>query len=379
MSADLAQVRREFPLLSTCVYLNSNSTGAVPRGVQTVLASYWETIAAWRDEVWERWWVELHAYWDELAAFLGAPAGTVVTDGNLSTLLGRLLGAIDFRERSGIVTTDLEFPTMPFLLRAQERRGARVRVVRARGAEMDVDALLRAIDERTRVVCLSHATYQTGELVELATVVRRAHEVGAWVVVDAYQSVGVVPIDVAALDVDFLLGGAHKWMCGSIESAFLYVAPRHLPHLEPTATGWMASEDPLSFDVPRGYAATARRFASGTPAVLPTLVSHVALRILATVGIEAIRAASLRMTSRIVELARDADLAVVPPLAPDRRAGVVCLRFAGDARVVAELKARGFVCSHRGGVRLAPHFYNTEEEVDAFMAALIELARRGRS
>jgi len=139
----------------------------------------------------------------------------------------------------------------------------------------------------------------------------------------------------------------------------------------------MASKDPLSFGPAREYATTARRFASGTPAVLPALVSHVALRILAEVGLPAIRAASLRMTSRILERARDAGLRVVTPQEPARRGGIVSLRFPGDARVVAELKSRGFVCSHRGGARIAPHFYNTDDEVDAFMDAFVAAAAAG--
>jgi kynureninase len=378
MSVDVARARAEFPLLATCVYLNSNSTGAVPRGVEAVLDQYWQTISHWRDEVWERWWVDLHAYADALAAFLGAPAGSVVTDVNLSTLLGRLLGALDFTERPKIVTTALEFPTVPFLLRAQERRGATVHVVPVRdGVRLDIEELVAAIDERTRLVCLSHASYETGALVDLDAVVRRARACGAWVVVDAYQSVGVVPVDVGALDVDFLLGGAHKWLCGSIESAFLYVRPRLIGELEPTATGWMASRDPLSFGPAREYADTARRFASGTPAVLPALVSHVALRILADVGIPTIRAASLRLTSRILARALEADLPTATPHDPNTRGGIVCLRFPGDDRVVAELKALGFVCSHRGGIRIAPHFYNTDDEVDGFMDALVGRARAG--
>jgi selenocysteine lyase/cysteine desulfurase len=376
MTDRLHAARAEFPLVSRCVYLNSNSTGAVPRGVQAVLASYWDTIANWRDEVWERWWVDLHAYADALAAFVGAGPGTVVTDVSLSSLLGRLLGALDLERRPKIVTTDLEFPTLPFLLAAQRRRGADVCAVRARdGARVDEGDLVAAIDERTRLVCLSHAAYVTGALVDLRPIVRRARDVGAWVAVDAYQSVGVVPLDVGALDVDFLLGGAHKWLCGSIESAFLYVHPDRVGNLEPPATGWMASRDPLSFGPAVDYAPNARRFASGTPAVLPALVSRVGLDILAGIGVDVIREASLRMTSRVLARALEAGLEVVTPQRPEQRGGVVCLRFPGDAAVVAALKQRGYVCSHRGGVRVAPHFYNTEDEVDDFMEQLVRLAR----
>ncbi len=378
LSDEMRRLRAEFPVLSRCVYLNSNSTGAVPRGVQAVLASYWETLADWRDEVWERWWHEWLAYADALADFVGAPRGSVVTDANLSSLLGRLLGALDLGPGAKIVTTDLEFPTVPFLVRAQQRRGVDVHVVRARGGtRVDADEVAAAIDPRTRLVCLSHASYVSGALVDLVPVVRCAHANGAVVAVDAYQSVGVVPIDVKALDVDFLLGGAHKWMCGSIESAFLYVHPRHLASLEPPATGWIASADPLTFGPACEYAKTARRFAAGTPAVLPALVSQVGLRILSDVGIEAVRRASLALTARVLERVLDAGLDVLTPREPERRGGIVCIRFPGDSAAVAALKARGMVCSHRGGVRIAPHFYNTADEVDTFVDALVALARAG--
>jgi selenocysteine lyase/cysteine desulfurase len=374
----MAAARAEFPLLEGYVYLNSNSTGATPRGVRRVLAEYWNTLAEWRDEVWERWWAELTAYATAIAALVGAPPDTVVTDVNLSSLLGRLLGALDYSRRPVVVTTDVEFPTVPFLLHAHARRGVEVRTVStAGGTEPDVERLLRAIDERTRLVCVSHAAFTTGAMLDLAPIVRHAHDMGAWVVVDAYQSVGVVPIDVSALGVDFLLGGAHKWLCGSIESAFLYAHPSRIAEVEPLSTGWMASRDPLSFGPATEYASSARRFASGTPAVLPALVSRVALDMIADIGVASIRQRSLRLTSHVMARALNAHLEVLTPRAAEQRAGIVTLRFPGDEAAVAALKRRNLVCSYRGGVRIAPHFYNTEDEVERFMDALVELARRG--
>jgi selenocysteine lyase/cysteine desulfurase len=367
--------RAQFPLLETCCYLNSNSTGAVPRAVKAVLDEYARTLFHWRDEVWEGWWRELHAYADELAGFIGGAPGSVVTDASLSSLLGRLGTCFDWRVRPRIVITDLEFPTVPFLWKAFARWGAELITVPVAGSADPEARLVSAIDERTQLVCVSHAAYATGALLDVKQVARAAHERGALIAVDAYQSVGCVPVDVRDLGVDFLLGGAHKWMCGSIESGFLYVRPELVHDLEPVATGWMASDDPLSFRPAHRYAAGARRFASGTPQVLPALVSRVGLGILAQVGIHAIRERSLLLTQRLIARADGAGLELVTPREPWRRAGVVALRFPGAEAVAAELVRRGFVCSHRGALRVAPHFYNSDEEVEQFMDVLVELAR----
>src|SRR5687767_3018508 len=225
-SLDPLSVRAEFPLLAECTYLNSNSTGAFPRGVEKVLARYWETLRSWRDEVWERWWHDLHAYADALAAFIRAPPGSVVTDASLSSLLGRLGTCFDYGgARRRIVITDAEFPTISFVWRAFSRHGAELVIVPSRGDLVDEDDVCAAVDERTLLVCVSHATFATGQLLDVGRIARHAHRMGALMAVDAYQSVGAVPVGVGRLDPDFLLGGAHKWLCGSTESGFMYVRP----------------------------------------------------------------------------------------------------------------------------------------------------------
>jgi selenocysteine lyase/cysteine desulfurase len=372
----VASLREEFPVLGKCVYLNSNATGATPRGAKAALDDYWRTLEGWRDEVWERWWHELAAHADELAALIQAPPGSVVCDTNLATLFSRVMSAFDFRRRPRVVTTELEFPSIPFVVRAFERYGAvPVVVASPDGVQIDPEPVVRAIDERTQLVCISHATFGTGAVVDLDPIVRRAHEVGARIVLDAYQSVGAMPLDVGALDVDFLLGGAHKWLCGSYESAFLYVRPGLLPQLRPAATGWIAAADPLSFTIQTEWADSARRFAGGTPAVLPALVSRPGLAIVRGVGIDTIRDMSLRRTDRIMARADEAGLGVVTPRPYARRGGIVALRFSGDAAVARRLIADGFVCSYRGALRIAPHFYNTDEEIDRFMDELVRRAR----
>jgi selenocysteine lyase/cysteine desulfurase len=263
---------------------------------------------------------------------------------------------------------------VPFLAKRFARYGAELDVVPvAPDGTFDEDALERAIDERARVVCVSHGSYATGGLLDIPRLARRCRDAGVFLVVDAYQSIGAVPVDVEQLGADFVLGGAHKWMCGSTEIAFLYVRPRLLERLEPVTTGWVASLDPLAFGDVSEYAATARRFASGTPQVLPALLSRVGLDLLAQVGTETIRALSLRRMDRITARAEAENITVVTPRAEARRGGFLGLRFPGADRAVAALAKRGFVCSYRGALRVAPHFYNTDEECDRFGDALAEV------
>lgn len=370
----LARFREEFPILADTVYLNSNSTGAFPRGMQAALQRYAATLAGWRDEVWASWWHELLRYHAGIEALLGAAPGTVVTDGSVSTLLGRLATAFSFAgERRRVITTDLEFPSVPFIWEAFRRYGAEPVVVET-GDDPEA-ALEAAIDERAQLVCVTHASFRTGRLLDLDRIVRAARRAGALLIVDAYQTVGVVPIDVGRTGVDFLLGGAHKWLCGAIESAFLYVRPALLPSLEPAATGWMAGEDPFTFEPQKARHPTALRFAAGTPAILPALLSMPGLDLLRQAGLDAIRDHSLALTARILDWADAHGIESPTPRAAERRGGIVALRFPGDRQVAAELVRRGFVCSWRGGLRIAPHYYNTADEVDRFLAALIEVRR----
>lgn len=375
MNAQGGLSRDQFPVLERCVYLNSNSTGAFPRSMRTTLDQYAATLEGWRDEVWESWWESLHAYADSVATFLGGPRGSVVTDVSLSSLLGRIGTCFDWRgPRNRVVTTDLEFPTVPFVWRAFARLGAEVVVVPSRdGVRIDEEDLVAAIDERTQLVCVSHASFATGALLDVAPIAERAQAVGALVALDAYQSIGCVPVDVRALDVDFVLGGAHKWLCGALDLGFLYVRPERLPELEPAASGWMAGEAPLTFEPQKRYAATARRFASGTPAVLPTLLSQDGLDIVSGIGMDVIRAHSLRRTARIMDAADALDLEVATPRDDEARGGIVCLRGFDAARAVTQLRLKTIVVSHRRGMRVAPHFYNTDDEVELFIEALGEV------
>ncbi|MBU8899344.1 aminotransferase class V-fold PLP-dependent enzyme [Corallococcus sp. M34] len=372
----LTTLRAHYPVLASCTYLNSNSTGALPVAVERVLREYWDTLRAWRDDAWEGWMNGILGYANTVARLIGAPPGSVATDVSLSTLLGRLGTCFDWSgPRRRVVVTDLEFPTVPFLWKGFERYGAELVVVPSLDGRVDEERLCSAIDERTLLVCVSHGSFSTGAVLDAARVAKAAHAMGALVALDAYQTVGTVPVDVSALDVDFLLGGAHKWLSGS-EVAYLYTRPSLLSTLRPAATGWLAGDAPFTFLPSGDYAPDARRLMAGTPAPLLALLSRPGLDLLLSVGVEAIRAHSLALTSRIIARADAAGLTVVTPREPHRRGGVVCLRFPGDTDVVKRLAARSFICSHRGSLRIGPHFYNTAEEVEAFMDALTEEHRR---
>ncbi|GAB3744531.1 aminotransferase class V-fold PLP-dependent enzyme [Microlunatus parietis] len=375
MTGRLGAVRGEFPVLTDCVYLNSNSTGAIPRGVEPVLHHYWHTLSHWRDTAWTGWLDELTDYREALATFIGAPRGTVITDVNVSTLLGRIGTCLDFRgERNRVITTDLEFPTVPRIWAGFGRYGAELVVAGSGGPEFDLDAIEGAIDERTRLVCVAHGSATTGALLDLERIVARAHEAGALVAVDAFQTVGAVPLDVTALGADFVLGGAHKWLCGA-HTAFLYVRSDLLPELRPAATGWFAAAHPLEVSASAEPAADARRFAGGTPVPVAAMMSRVGLDLVAAVGSAEIRAHSLACTDKIIERADAAGIEVRTPRDPARRGGMINLRFPGDRLVASELARRGMICSWRDGLRVAPHFYNTIDEVELFLDAVTELAR----
>jgi kynureninase len=376
---DLLSYRREFPVLETGIYLNSNSTGALPRSATEALADLGGVFGTWRDEIWkERFFGELAAHGDALAALVGGAPGSVVTDANVATLLGRVVSCFSFRERPRLVTTTLDFPTAPFLFKGFSRYGAEPVVVPSKdGIAIDEEALLEAIDERTQLVCIPHATPGTGALVDLGKVVRKARSVGALVAVDAFATVGAVPLDVVALDLDFALGGSHKFLCG-MGAAFLYVKPSLLASLEPAATGWMGTEDPLAFGNASKHASGTRRFLAGTPNVMGTLVSKGGLAMISEIGVSAIRKASLRRTGRVIALAEEARLGVVTPKDDARRGAIACLSFPGAEAVAKKLLAKNMVASYRGALRVAPHFYTTDDEIDTFMAEVVALAGKER-
>ena len=361
--------RSQFPILQSSTYLVSHSLGAMPQGAVAQLEEYarqWATrgVRAWA----EGWWAMPVTVGDMVGRIIGAPAGSVVMHQNVSICQSVLLSCFDLSgRRNKVVYEDLNFPSVMYVYEAHRALGARiVTVPSADGMTVPLDRYLAAIDEDTLLVPLSHVIFRSGYVQDVAAIVRRAHEVGAYVVADLYQSAGTVPIDVTAWDVDFATGGSVKWLCGGPGAGYLYVAPRLQRTLKPRVTGWMAHEHPFAF-APGAveYAGDATRFLHGTPAVPALFAARAGYEVVEALGVPAIRRKSVRQIQLLMDRARERGLTPRTPDDPDRRGGMAILAVPSGEAVTRELLRREIIVDHRpgAGIRYSPHFYTTDDEI----------------
>jgi kynureninase len=368
----LTTYRDRFPILAETTYLISHSLGPMPLGAKARLDDYADTwmkrgIRAWG----EGWWETPMTVGDQIARLIGAPPGSTVMHQNVTVASAVVLSCFPFTgERRRIVYDQGEFPSVRYLHQAQAARGVDIAVV------ANEDELLEAIDERTQLVLLSHVLFKTGRIRDVAPVIGRAHEVGAHVLLDAYQSVGTVPLDVTALGVDFATGGSVKWLCGGPGAGWLYIRPDLAERLEPTLVGWQGHADPFAFEPKLRYASGAARFLTGTPNVPALYAATAGYDIIEEIGVVPIRARSLELTERLGGLLDDAGYEVVSPREPELRGGTVVVRVPDAPAVHAELQRREILCDFRPdvGLRLGPHFFTTDEELDVVVAAIKEIA-----
>jgi kynureninase len=306
----------------------------------------------------EGWWDMSVTVGDQIGRILGAPAGTVVMHQNVTVAEMVVLSC--FRNpgaRNRIVYEEANFPSVRYLYQAQPE----LEVV----AVEDDRAIVEAIDERTLLVPISHVLFKNAEIQDIEPIIRRAHEAGAYVVLDCYQSAGVVPFDLTALDVDFAVGGSVKWLCGGPGAGWLYVRPDLAERLEPTFVGWQGHARPFAFEPELEYAPDARRFLTGTPNVPALYAATAGYDVIEEVGVPRIRERSLKLTSLLIELLDERGLGVGSPREPERRGGTVLVDTPDHAAVHRELTERGIICDFRpdAGVRLGPHFFNSEDEL----------------
>jgi kynureninase len=370
---ELLDYRAEFPILERTTYLINHSLGAMPRRVEERLAEY---ARMWRERgvrAWgEGWWELPLTVGDQIGRIVGAPAGSTVMHQNVAVAEAVVLSC--FRPAAGrnrIVYERGNFPSVRYLY--QSRDDLEVVVCE------DDGGILEAIDERTLLVPISHVLFKSGEIQDVEPIVRRAHEVGAHVVLDAYQSAGVVPLDVTALGVDFAVGGSVKWLLGGPGNGWLYVRPDLADRLEPTVTGWQAHEEPFAFEEEMRYAAGTARFLTGTPNVPAHYAGTAGYDLVEEVGVERIRANSLRQTSLLIELADAAGFDVRSPRDPERRGGTVTVHVPEFPAVHRELGERGVICDFRpdAGIRLGPHFFTSDDELRTAIGEIGDIVETG--
>jgi kynureninase len=378
----LLAYRGEFPILATTTYLVSNSLGAMPRAVPERLAEYVDEWAEHGVRAWTRgWWEMPVTAGDEIAPLLGAGNGEVAMFANVTTAQAAVLSAIDYTPpRDTIVMTALDFPSVRYVYdRLARRLGARITVVESEdGIGVDTQRVIAAIDERTRLVAISHVLFRSAYVMDVDAICRAAHDVGALLSLDSFHAVGVLPVDVRRTGADFVTGGVLKWLCGGPGGCFLYVAPAVRDALEPALTGWQAHARPFAFEPEMEYAAGAFRWLNGTP-VIPALYAAIeGPRIVRRAGIEAIRAKSVRQTNRLVQLADDRGFRVHAPRDAERRGGTVAIRVPHAYEVSHTLLARDILVDYRpdAGIRIAPHFYTSDDELEAAFAAMDEILER---
>jgi kynureninase len=368
---ELLKWRSEFPILDKTVYLISHSLGAMPRQTFERLQEYAEIWATRGVRAWaEGWWDMPQTIGDEVARIIGADPQTVVMHQNVSICQSLILSCFDpSPRRNKIVYEGLNFPSVMYVYEAHARDGRfRIETVESPdGITIPLERMLAAIDEETLLVPISHVLFKSGFLQDARAIIERAHEVGAYVVLDTYQSAGTVPFSVKDLNVDFATGGSVKWLCGGPGAGYLYVRPDLQAMLEPRTTGWMAHEAPFAFESGAiRYAPSVARFLHGSPAIPALYAAESGYRIINEIGVERIRAKSLRQTTRLIELAEEAGFRVTSPADSARRGGTITISDDHAAAITAELIRREFIVDYRpgAGVRISPHFYTLDEELE---------------
>ena len=370
---DLLTYRSQFPILETCTYLINHSLAAMPEKAEDNLLEY---ARMWRERgirSWgEGWWEMPVTVGDQVGRIIGAPPGSTVMHQNVTVAEMVVLSCFpNPGTRNRIVYEEANFPSVRYLYQAQPELEVH--------AVEDARAIVDAIDERTLLVPISHVLFKNAEIQEIEPIIERAHACGAHVVLDCYQSAGVVPLDVTKLNVDFATGGSVKWLCGGPGAGWLYVRPDLADALEPTFVGWQGHARPFAFEPELEYADGARRFLTGTPNVPALFAATAGYDVIEAVGVERIRERSLKLTKLLIDLLDERGLEVGSPREAERRGGTVLVRTPDHAAVHKELTEREIICDFRpdAGVRLGPHFFNTEDELRRTVEQLADIVESG--
>jgi selenocysteine lyase/cysteine desulfurase len=367
----VAAFRKQFPIFDQKIYLSSCSQGALSRPVEGALEQF---IESWHTHgnPWEIWVGRMEELRVEFARLINAEPAEVAVTFSVSTALNSLASALSYTERPKVVTSDFDFPTVGHIWLAQQRRGAQVAFARANGTRLPLSAFEELVDDRTALVSTTQVCYKNGFKNNISALAELARERGASLLIDAYQAMGTQPMDVKALDLDILVTGALKYLLGSPGVAFMYMRNELIERFEPSDSGWFGQENVFAYDVHHlRYAASARRFETGSPPVPNVYASLAALRLLAGVGLDVIQAHVQTLAGRFIDGVRRRGLILLTPVEPADRGPLVMVRSTDAAKLVEALAREGILCSTRdGSLRVSLHYYNTAEDVDAVLTAL---------
>jgi len=374
--------RPHFPILEHTTYMVSHSLGAMPVEAVASLHEFTDTWATRGVRAWhEGWWEMPIAVGNLLAPIIGAGTGEIAMHGNVSVCQNIVTSCFDWSgPRNKLVTDGLNFPSNDYIYHGLARQGARViSVPSPDGMTVPLESILSAIDDQTQLVSISHVAFRSSYIQDLAAITERAHSVGALVIADLYQSAGILPVDVRALDLDFATGGSVKWLLGGPGAGYLYVRRDLWPTLSPAATGWQAHRSPFDFEAGKiRFADDAFRFLNGTPNIPALYSAQAGYKIINQIGVTAIRAKSQRQTQHLIALADVAGIPVRSVRDPNQRGGVVILDAPEGEAVTRELLRREILVDHRpgAGIRIAPHFYTTYDELAHTIAAIRSILQR---
>ena len=376
MEPNFQALRGEFPVLERKTYLNSGSYCALANDVKAAFEAYMEDRLLVGAN-WDVWITKNESVRALTAALLHAAPDEIAVTASVSAGLNGLASALDFSgPRNKVIVSDFEFPTNAQIWHAQEARGARVvHVPRAADGYIPQENFADAIDERTQLVAITHVCFRNGAKLDIPGIVRLARAKGAKVLLDCYQSVGSLDIDVKALDVDFAAGGMLKYLLGTAGIGFLYVRGSLIQSMVPTNTGWFAQADIAAMDITANRPApNARRFEAGTPAVVNSYAAEAGLKLLLAVGTPAIERRNYALTRRCMERLEEIGWPSVTPAQDERRGATVAVASRDSGGLSKALMKRDIVTSHRdANIRASFHFYNNADDVEIFIAAMRDL------
>ena len=369
--------RDEFPIAADLVYLNNCSLTPLPRRGKTRIERFLREWTELGGRAWYDHWIgEYEALREDLAGVLGADRDEVAIEPNVSAALVGIASTFDYTKRPKVIVSDLDFPTDGHAFLAVTPRGAQVQFVRSPDrVRMPLEVFERAVDEQTAAVCTGHVYFTTGWIQDVKTLAEICHRKGARLVVDAYQSIGAFPFDVHASGVDYLVGGTLKWLMGGPGIAFLYARRDVAEAARPSAVGWWGVADPFAFDVEHlDPGKGARRFEYGTPAVAAIYAARAGIELLREVGVETVRLRHMALSQRLVDGAVAQGWTVRCPTNARERTAIVTLEHPEPQRAVDTLRAAGVITDSRPGlIRLSPHYFNTEDEMDRALELLAPL------